>query len=306
MDADCVGVASKKTLRELMDEKKPLVGAGAYDGFSARLVEESGFDFVYISSMAATASIYGMPDIGMMTLPVMLELTRNISRVVDVPVLVDMEQGYGNYLNAAYNIREFEAAGAQGVLIDDSVPGNVWSVELISGYGGPTGGMPLRDVVGVEEFTRKIRAVAAERRNKSTVISIRCNLRGTKEYTTDAAIQRVNQYVKAGADAIWAAGTLDEKREYARRVKAPLGLITAIVPTQDPVSVKEINSIGIQTVVYTTPPIYMAGKGLLEALKTLRATGNIGSVWSQMLSHDEFNRVTKLKESMEKLGRYAM
>ena len=292
-------------LKTLLKEKKTLVGAGAYDGLSARLIEEANFDLIYVSSMSATASIYGKADMGIMTLPAMLELTRNISNVVEIPVLADIEQGYGNYLNIAYNIREFEKAGAQGVLIDDSVPGNVWSVELISGFGGPSKGMPLREVISVEEMCKKIRAAVQERLNRSTIVTVRCNLRGTKGYTTDAAIKRANRYIDAGADVIWAAGTVEEKREYARCVKPPLGLFTAIVPTQDPITVDDFVKMNIRTILYTTPPIYLAGKGLLEALKKLHSSGNIGDVWGQMFSHDEFNQVTKLNEPVEILRKYA-
>jgi 2,3-dimethylmalate lyase len=294
------------SLKSFLQKGKRLVGAGAYDAFSARIIEDAGFDLVYVSSMSATASIYGMPDIGMTTLPTMVELTRNISRVVKVPVVADIEQGYGNYLNVAYNIREFENAGAQAVLIDDSVAGNVWSVELISGYGGPAQGMPLREVVDVREMCRKIKAASDGRARDSTLITVRCNLRGTKGYTLEGALKRVTKYIEAGADVIWAAGTLEEKRVYGKTIKPPLGLFTAIVPTQAPVKVGELFDMGIQTVVHTTPPVYFAGRGLLDSMRLLRKSGDIGKVWDRMLTHDEFNEVTNLKDAVKVLKKYPL
>src|SRR3990172_9001164 len=115
-----MGTQTKKTtmLRQLM-EKKMVEAIGVQDAFSARLVEMAGFDAVYLSGLTSTAAFLARPDMSFMTLTDRLRIARNIVQAVDIPLIADAEEGYGNAIHAMETIRQFEEIGVAGVHIDD-------------------------------------------------------------------------------------------------------------------------------------------------------------------------------------------
>ena len=108
-----------KLLREGMKGPRTVVSIGAYDAFSALLVERAGFDSVYVGSYATEAASLGKPDLALMSKTERLWICRNVAKAVSIPVIADAEEGYGNAMSVMDTVRDFEAAGVAGIHLDD-------------------------------------------------------------------------------------------------------------------------------------------------------------------------------------------
>src|SRR3978361_1947069 len=106
-------------LRKLLSEPGQIIAPGVYDCISALTVEKAGFSAAFVSGAAVTASVLGYPDVGLQTMPEILNQVRNMARSVDIPLIVDIDTGYGNALNMMRAVREFEAAGVAGIFFED-------------------------------------------------------------------------------------------------------------------------------------------------------------------------------------------
>ncbi len=113
--------AARPRLRELLARPEPLVAPGAYDALSARLVEQAGFDVVYMTGFGTTASLAGRPDVGLLTGTEMIDNARRIAAAVDVPVIADADTGYGNAINVVRTVQAYEQAGVAGIHLEDQV-----------------------------------------------------------------------------------------------------------------------------------------------------------------------------------------
>ena len=108
------GNGGAAALRELLAGDEPVLAPGAYDGLSARLVEQAGFPAVYLTGFGASASLLGRPDIGLLSFDEMAGDARRLVQAVGIPVIADADDGYGNPLNVMRTVREYEAAGVAG------------------------------------------------------------------------------------------------------------------------------------------------------------------------------------------------
>jgi 2-methylisocitrate lyase-like PEP mutase family enzyme len=195
-------------LRELMRVDEIVLAPGAYDGITARLIEQAGFPAVYMTG-AGTSAARGFPDYGLLTLTEMVENASVLVRTVAVPVIADADTGYGNELNVTRTVREFEARGVAAIHIEDQVSPK------------RCGHLDGKDVVGREEFISKIKAAVAARRSQDFVLIARtdaCAIAGL-----DEAIDRANAALAAGADVAFveAPRTLEELAAVPARVAGP-------------------------------------------------------------------------------------
>ena len=175
---------SATRLRQILEEDKYLLIVSAYDVLSARVVEEVGFKVVATSGFSLAASFLGKPDAGLLTFTENLTIVRNVISAVKVPVIADIDTGYGNAINLMRTIEEFERAGAAAVLLEDQVEPKRCPL----GHGVET--------VPVEEMVGKIRAAIAARKNKDLLIVARTDAEG------EEAVRRGRIYLEAGADMI--------------------------------------------------------------------------------------------------------
>lgn len=172
--------------RQRVLAQKTIWSAGAYDAFSAKMIERAGFDAVMTSGFGVSASLLGMPDAELYTMTENAGVVRNVANAVDIPVVADMDTGYGNAINVMRSIREFEGAGASAVIIEDQVAPKRCPI-CVSGV----------EVVSIEEGTKKIEAAVEARRNPNMLIIARTDAASVPE-----AIARAKAYVAAGADVI--------------------------------------------------------------------------------------------------------
>lgn len=148
------------TLRELLDAPEPVLAPGAYDALSARLVQRAGFPAVYMTGFGASASLLGRPDVGLLSFAEMAGHARRLVQAVDVPVIADADDGYGNPLNVMRTVREYEAAGVAGLHVEDQVAPK------------RCGHMAGKDVIDASEMVEKVRAAVEAPEGEDEVAAV--------------------------------------------------------------------------------------------------------------------------------------
>ena len=174
------------SLRQLIKTKGTVWAAGAFDALSARLIQEAGFDALLTSGYGISSSLLGEPDTEQYTMTENVAVVRNVCNAVSIPVIADIDTGYGNAVSAMRTMREFENAGSSAVIMEDQV-----SPKRCPCSSGQI------DIIPMEEAVGKIRAIAAARRNPELVIIARTDAQEPEE-----AMRRGRAYVAAGADII--------------------------------------------------------------------------------------------------------
>lgn len=201
-------MSSGKVLRELIAREGMAVAPGCYDGLTAKLIRQAGFNCIYMSG-GSTSSAHGYPDYGLLTMSEMVENAGRVADAVDVPVISDADNGYGNELNVFRTIRAFEKAGVAGVHIEDQV------------FPKRCGHLDDKELVSLEDYVAKIRAAVDARRDPSFMIIARTDARA-KHGLADA-VARVNAAIAAGADMAFveAPQSMEEMAQVPRMVKGP-------------------------------------------------------------------------------------
>jgi 2-methylisocitrate lyase-like PEP mutase family enzyme len=176
-------------LRDLLAGERLIVAPGAYDALSARLIEQAGFDTVYMTGYGASASLLGRPDIGLLSFGEMAEQARRLVQAVAVPVIADADNGYGNPLNVIRVVREYAAAGVAALHIEDqAIPKRC-------------GHMSGKRVIARAEMVEKVRAAALARGDGDLLLIARSDARASEGL--ESAIARVASYRDAGADLVF-------------------------------------------------------------------------------------------------------
>ena len=182
-------MSRSKVLRNLLADNHILMAPGAYDAWSARLIEAAGFPAVYMTGYGVSASTLGRPDIGLISFQEMLTAARNICACTTVPVIADADNGYGSTLNVVRTVREYENAGVSGIQLEDQVMPK------------RCGHMEGKQVIPKEEMVAKLRAAAYARQDPDTVLIARTDAVAVNGY--EDAIDRAIAYRDAGADVIF-------------------------------------------------------------------------------------------------------
>jgi 2-methylisocitrate lyase-like PEP mutase family enzyme len=192
-------------LRELLAGPQTLLAPFTYDGFTARVAEEAGFEGVYMSGFGTSMS-KGMPDVGLLTLTEMVQNASYIAEAVSVPVICDADTGYGNAINVGRTVREYERAGVAGIHIEDQVAPK------------KCGFFEGKQVIAADEAAAKVRAAVDARRDDDFVIIARTDALTVNGW--DDAERRCRAYVEAGADLVFVDGVRDESdlNIYAERI----------------------------------------------------------------------------------------
>ena len=254
------GVASScKRFRDLILAPEILILPGAWDGLSALLIEQAGFQGVYITG-GGIARSSGVPDIGLITMSEQIGRVRMICEAVSVPVLADADTGYGNALNLMRTVREMEAAGVAGVHIEDQV-----TPKRCGHYEG-------KEVIPRREFVQKIEAACAARRDDDFVIIARTDARAVLGF--DEAIARSKACVQAGADVIFveAPQTVEEIQRIAEAIEAPLLLNMVTKGGKTPyVPTGELERLGYNVLVFASDMQRAAIPAMQRVLQELLA-----------------------------------
>jgi 2,3-dimethylmalate lyase len=277
--------APRARLRELL-AAGPVVAPGAYDALTARLVEQAGFDVVYMTGFGSTASLIGRPDVGLLTGSEMVDNARRIAAAVDVPVIADADTGYGNAINVVRTVQLYEQAGVAGLHLEDQVNPK------------KCGHMTGKAVIETAEMVGKIRAAVAARRDPDLVLIARTDAAAVEGL--DAAITRARAYADAGADVLFveAPTSEDDIARVADELKglAPLVFNWAEGGRTPPIPLDRIAGLGFSLVLYPIGTLLAATAGVRALLETLRADGTPLAAMSGLPTFDGFTDLIGLPE----------
>ena len=273
-------VQKNAKFRELLSRPGALVCAGVFDGVSARLAEEAGFDAIYMTGNGAMASLIGRPDLGLATMTNMVERAHQIASAVKVPLYCDCDNGYGNTNNVQYAIEEFEAAGVSGVHIEDQ------------GFPKRCGAMPGVTLTAPEEMVPKLKAAVAARRDPNFFICARTD--ATCVYGLEEAIRRCKIYADTGVDMVYAE-MLRERKDVEGFARAMEGFPIAFdhLETGDGYlySTKELEAMGYKLIYNCLSANFVAAKALKDFYAYYKKTGNTMDYQDKMVPLREFERI---------------
>lgn len=250
-----------KRLRQLIG-KDILQIPGAFNALAARAVEKAGFEAVYLSGAGLSNAVFGLPDVGLITLTEAVDHARRVVHAVKVPVIVDGDTGFGDTINAARTVSEFEAAGVSAVHLEDQV------------LPKKCGHLDGKELVSAAAMVEKIRAAAAARCDRDFMIIARTDARGVTSF--DDAVDRAKRYLDAGADAIFpeAMQSADELAKFAQAVKAPLLANMTEFGKTPLLPLDELRKLGYRMVIYPQTALRVAFKAIQTMLADLKKTGD--------------------------------
>ena len=278
-------------LRKAIMDRRAVVVPGAYDALSARVIEECGFEAIQVSGFGLAGSLLGKPDVGLVQMKDVLDITWNIAEAVNIPVMADVDTGGGNAVNAAYITQRLIQMGVAGMNIEDQV------------FPKRCGHMAGKEVIDAEEMAGKVRACAdvRDRLDPDFIINARTDvfaLAGREE-----AVRRCNLYLEAGADLAFIDGirTRADVEAAVKALKGPLsvnlmdavsGMKTELIPIPD------LAAMGVGRVSIPVASIMVAHKALMEFFTALKAspTGTLPGQTQWMASFEEYTDFVGLKD----------
>lgn len=261
-------------LRQRLTAPGIIVAPGCYDGLSARLVQQAGFDTTYASGGAIARSA-GIPDLGLLSFTEIGDRLAQIVDAVDIPVIADMDTGYGNALNARHAVREFERAGVAGFHLEDQT------------FPKRCGHLDDKGVVGSHEFEQKLRAVRDALADQDMVIIARTDAIAVEGF--ESAITRAQAYAEAGADVVFVEAPQSEEqiREVARRLPQPK-LINMFHGGKTPLmSFQDLDAMGYKIVIVPSDTQRAAIAAMRRVLDAIRRDGHSGALADEMVSFTE-------------------
>jgi 2-methylisocitrate lyase-like PEP mutase family enzyme len=285
--------AQSGALRRLLSQNKVVRMPCAYDGLSARIAQQIGFPAVAFSGNAVSASLLGVPDIGVLGMSENVEHAGRIARNLSIPMICDADTGYGGVMNVVRTIREFEAAGIAGIHIEDQV--------TPKRCGLLPQGIP---VISLEDQVRKIRAASEARQSPDFLIIARTDAKSM--HGLEDATARARAYIEAGADAalVMGANTLEELQYVAGVVRAPLVTVIQETPPSTELTDAILNEVGCAFALHAGVLRYAVVKAMQDVLGALHRDASTASVRGMMASFEEYNEALGLTEWLDLEQRY--
>lgn len=271
------------SLKALLQRGKIVAAPGAYDALSALLIEQAGFEAIYMTGNGQAASMLGLPDVGLITLTEMADRVRCTRAVTTVPLIVDADVGYGSLIMVRRAMRELEAAGASAVQFEDQASPKKCGHEL------------GRNIVPIEEMEQRLRAAADGRRSPETLIIARTDARTT--HGLAEAIRRGRAYAQAGADVIFVESpeTEAELHEVASSISAPT-LANMVETGRSPyLSAQRLGELGFAVAIYPATAFLAATFAVRDAMAQLRRDGRIEDM-SRMATLEEYHNTLRFSQ----------
>lgn len=255
--------ATNRAFRARLDRRDALLMPGAANALAARIIEDLGFEAVYLSGAGLTNTFFGLPDLGFVGLAEVASHTAAIRDAVSLPIVVDADTGFGNALNVRQTIRTLERAGASAVQIEDQA-----NPKRCGHFAG-------KDVVSLDEMLGKIKAAVDARHDPNLLVVARTDARATLGF--DAAIDRAAAFSEAGADILFveAPETAEEIRAIPHRLAAPQ-LVNVVIGGKTPtLDLADLQQAGFALVLYANAALQGAVHGMQTVLQQLKETGRL-------------------------------
>lgn len=272
VDKQSTQVELADRFRKLIEEPGILQIPGSHDAMAGLVAKKIGFQALYLSGAAYTAS-RGLPDLGIVSSDEVAERARDIVRATDLPILVDIDTGFGGVLNVARTAREMQEVGVAAVQIEDQ--------DLPKKCGHLNG----KKLVSTEEMTQKIKAI--KQVAPSLVIVARTDARAVEG--VEAAIDRVKAYIEAGADAIFpeALQSEEEFRLFAKRIKVPLLANMTEFGKTPYYTAEEFEDMGYEMVIYPVTSLRVAAKAYERVFEQIMQQGTQKEALQDMQTRSE-------------------
>lgn len=251
-------MSTRKTLKSLAEARRGVLVPGAFNALSAKVIEDLGFEAIYITGAGVTNMWFGMPDQGFMGLAEIADHTARIRDAVSLPLIVDADTGFGNALNVHHTVRTLERAGADCIQFEDQV-----APKRCGHFSG-------KEVISTEEAVSKIKAAVDARRDPDLLIMARTDAAAVHGF--EAAVERAQRFAEAGADILFveAVTTADEIRALPQRLSRPQ-LMNMVIGGKTPIfDADALGELGYGIVLYANAALQGALAGMQKALTALR------------------------------------
>lgn len=271
--------ARRQFLRDRLERRDALLVPGAGNALTARIIQDAGFEAVYVTGAGIANTHLGVPDIGLVTLTELANVTEAISEICTLPLIVDIDTGFGNAVNTYRTVRVLERAGACALQIEDQ------------DFPKRCGHFIGKAVIPVAEMTAKIRAAADARDDSNLLIVARTDARAIDGL--EAALDRAEQFIEAGADLTFVEAPTSEAemRAITGRLSVPqvanmvVGGKTPLLPQAT------LADIGFSLVLYANTPLQAAMRAMSGVLRSLKQNGDLDNVIDQLADFDERQRL---------------
>ena len=280
--------------RDRIAEERIIVAPGCYDALSARLVEQAGFEAVYMTGYGVSATLIGQPDVGLVTMTEMVSRAGHLASAVGIPVIADADTGYGSAINVMRTVREYIRAGVAAIHLEDQV------------FPKKCGHTRGKQVIPKEEMVGKLLAAVDSRGNSDLVIIARTDANAV--HGLDDAMDRARAYIEAGADMIFveAPKSVEEMRRIHEELRSPLVAnmvekgLTPLLKNQ------ELEAIGFRLVLYPLSSLMAATRAIRDLLRTLKETGATEEFRSRMIEFPELSRIVGFEKFYEREQKYCL
>jgi 2-methylisocitrate lyase-like PEP mutase family enzyme len=272
-------MSTRKILKALAESRRGVLVPGAFNALSAKVIEDLGFEAVYLTGAGVSNMWLGLPDQGFIGLAEMAEHTARVRDAVSLPLIVDADTGYGNALNVRHTVRTLERAGADCLQFEDQV-----APKRCGHFAG-------KEVISTDEAVNKIKAAVDARQDPDLLILARTDACATQGL--EAAIERALRFAEAGADLLFveAVTQADEIRSLPQRLPRPQ-LMNMVIGGRTPlVHGEELGQLGFGLVLYANAALQGAVAGMQRALTALRDERQIGEDPALVVSFAERQRL---------------
>ena len=274
----------RQTLKKLLNRKQLLVAPGCFDGLSARLVQEAGFEAAYLSGGAMARSM-GIPDIGLVTMSESIERAAQVVSAIQIPVIADADTGYGNAVNLVRSVREFERIGVAAIHIEDQITPK------------RCGHLDGKEVISRAEMEMKLKAALDTRTDPDFCIIARTDARGV--HGLEDAIGRAQAFAKLGVDAIFVEAPQSESElaEIPKRLPDVSLLVNVFKGGKTPMlPMERLQQMGYRIAIYPSETQRAAIHAMRSALTTLKRDGTTESIDASLTTFKERDKVVGLDD----------
>ena len=275
---------SRQVLKQLLKRDRLLVAPGCFDGLSARLVEEAGFEAAYLSGGAVARSM-GIPDIGLVTMSEVIERAAQVVSAVKIPVIADADTGYGNAVNLVRSVKEFERTGVAAIHIEDQITPK------------RCGHLDGKEVIPLAEMEKKLEAALASRSDPDFCIIARTDSRGV--HGLEDAIRRGGAFAKLGVEAVFVEAPQSEAEleEIPRALpNVPLLVNVFKVGKTPMLPVERLQKMGYRIAIYPSETQRAAIHAMRQALGLLKRDGTTEKMDDALTTFKERDKVVGLDE----------
>lgn len=272
----------RERLKELIETDQLLQAPGVYDGLTARIAANQGFDAVYMTGFG-TAAAFGLPDIGLLTMSEMVANAARIAEAVDIPLIADADTGYGNPINVVRTVQEYEKAGIAAIHIEDQT----WPKRC-----GHTSG---KSIIETEDMVGKIKAAVDTRKDPNFLIIARTDAIATDGF--DKAIERSHRYAEAGADMLFVEAPTDkEQTGKIPELLSPIPTLLNLAPLTPSFTREEIQEMGYSLAIYPGVCLAPMVAACTSELKDLNETGEPSHVENLLQIFGELVRLLGVED----------